>query len=214
MTVVPAFEKDADGKPTGKIIADPVIKKGDAATESVVFNNTSRTGSLRLTKTSKGHSTPDDAEFIITGPDGYRRIVEYGELKGGRITISGLPAGTYTVKEEKADVDGYVLTVDGRETAAITKDNSTAEIALVNTYTPEEQGGKDTPSSGTGTDNSKTDTEMNGSGTGTEKTSSSKTGTNTPNTGDSSDWIHWMLLSAESAALLVVLLLSRKPRKE
>lgn len=134
ITVTPALEKDSEGNPTGKILADPVIQSGDKEMSRIVFNNTTKTGSLKLTKLSHGHDTPSDAEFTITGPDGYSKTIKYSELKEGSLTLSDLPVGTYTVKESKADVDGYTLVVDGNTTAEVVKDG-TAEIKLTNTYT-------------------------------------------------------------------------------
>jgi pilin isopeptide linkage protein len=134
VTVTPSLETDSSGNPTGKILADQVITCGDKTVNSIVFNNTIATGSLKLTKTSNGHDTPADAEFTITGPNSYSRTVKYSELTDGSITISDLPVGTYTVTESNVNVDGYTLTVSGSTTAEVTK-GETAEITLTNTYT-------------------------------------------------------------------------------
>ena len=138
VTTTPALEKDSNGNPTGKILADPVIRSGDQLTDCIVFNNKTRTttdtGSLKLTKISIGHDTPDNAEFTITGPDDYSRTVKYCELEDKSITIADLPAGTYTVKESNADVEGYTLAVSGSTTVGVSRDG-TAAVTLTNTYT-------------------------------------------------------------------------------
>lgn len=102
-------------------------------------------GNLKLTKISNGHDTPTDAEFTVTGPDGYSHTVKYSELKDGTITLDDLPVGTYTVAESNADVEGYTLTVDGEGSVKIEKD-AVAEIKLVNSYKPNE-GTPDQPTS-------------------------------------------------------------------
>ena len=184
VTVTPKLEKDSNGNPTGKILADPTIKKDNTITKDIVFNNTTSTGSLKLTKTSKGHDTPDDAEFTITGPDSYSKTVKYSELKDGSITLSGLPVGTYTVKESKADVDGYTLTVNGKETAEITK-GDTAEVTLTNTYKP-----NNTPT------------------TPTDKTGKTKV----PETGDESNLSTWLVLFVGAVVVLAAILVRHKKK--
>jgi hypothetical protein len=119
------------------------VTKGETAEITLTNTYAQDTGSLKLTKTSAGHDTPADAEFTITGPDSYGKTVKYSELTDGSITISGLSVGAYTVTESNANVEGYTLTVTGDTTIEIAKDN-TAEIALTNTYTPNEV----TPSTG------------------------------------------------------------------
>lgn len=149
VTVTPTLETDDSGNPTGKILADPTYTKDDKKVDAITFNNKTKSqeqpeeekGSLKLTKTSNGHDTPDDATFTITGPDNFSKVVKYSELKDGSITLSGLKVGRYTVAETNADVGGYTLAVQGNKTAEVTKDG-TAEIALTNTYT---QNKPDTP---------------------------------------------------------------------
>lgn len=86
----------------------------NGATLSVGDKPTSTTpdkGSLEIVKTTNGGTTPGDTTFTITGPNGYSRTVKYSELTNGSITIDNLPVGDYTVKESKADVNGYTLKV-------------------------------------------------------------------------------------------------------
>lgn len=143
ITVTPELEKDSSGNPTGKILAEPTITKDNNTVDAITFNNTTKSqeqpveeeGSLKLTKTSKGHDTPADAEFTITGPNNYSKTVKYSDLADGSITLSNLPIGTYTVTESKADIDGYSLNVTGDRNAEVTKDG-TAELKLTNAYTP------------------------------------------------------------------------------
>jgi uncharacterized surface anchored protein len=98
---------------------------------------TTDTGSLKLTKTSTGHDTPDNATFTITKQDETQpaATVKYEQIKDGNgsYTVENLPIGTYTVKESGADVDGYTLQVDGTKTATV-ETSKTAEISLTNTY--------------------------------------------------------------------------------
>jgi uncharacterized surface anchored protein len=98
---------------------------------------TTETGSLKLTKTSTGHNTPDNATFTITkqGETQPAATVTYKQIKDGNgsYTVVNLPIGTYTVKESGADVDGYTLQVDGTKTATV-ETSKTAEISLTNTY--------------------------------------------------------------------------------
>lgn len=82
-------------------------------------------GSLKLIKISRGHATPADAVFTVTGPDGYQKVVPYSEFENGSITLEGLTEGTYTVKESNAEVSGYTLTVIGTESAEVKNDAGT-----------------------------------------------------------------------------------------
>ena len=200
VTIVPQLEKDSNGSPTGKILVEPVIRKGSMTADAIVFNNTTRTGSLKLAKTSKGHDTPKDAEFTIAGPNGYSKTVKYSELKNGSITLSGLPIGTYTVKESKAEVDGYTLSVDGKTTAELTK-GGTAEIALTNTYQPDKK--------------PKTPTNKNKPANKNKpmnkyKTADKSRAAGAPQTGDGSNMTIWLILLVGAAALLAALLIRRR----
>ncbi|WP_207748154.1 MSCRAMM family protein, partial [Clostridium thermobutyricum] len=88
-------------------------------TQSIVINSTDvsniqnitvvdgqETGSLTITKEGPNKEKLAGAVFEITGPNGFEREVTTGD--NGSISLSGLPWGTYTVKEVKAP-QGYEL---------------------------------------------------------------------------------------------------------
>ncbi|WP_058985409.1 Spy0128 family protein [Hugonella massiliensis] len=200
VTVTPQLETDSDGNPTGIIIATPSISKAGTAVDGMAFDNTSNTGSLRLTKTSTGHETPASAEFAISGPGGWSRTVTYGELQGGSITLDGLPVGTYTVKESGADVAGWTLSVGGDATAEVTK-GGTAEVSLENAYT------QDTGSLRL----TKTSTQSTSNSASTVETPSSSS--SVPETGDSVGMASWPLALIAASAAGALLLASRRRNK-
>lgn len=105
-------------------------------TPNTTTTSTEKTGSLKLTKTSTGHDTPDNATFTIK-QDETKPVatVTYKQIKDGNgsFTVENLPIGIYTVEESGADVAGYTLKVDGTTTATV-KTDKTAEISLTNTY--------------------------------------------------------------------------------
>lgn len=72
-------------------------QKGNALAEGSLptFSNGPKTGSLEITKTTNGATTPDDTEFTITGPNGYSQTVKYSEFKDGKYTLENLPVGEY-----------------------------------------------------------------------------------------------------------------------
>lgn len=233
VTVAPQLETDSDGSPTGNIIATPSISKDGTAVDSMTFNNTSNTGSLRLTKTSTGHETPASAEFAISGPGGWNRTVTYAELQGGSIVLDGLPVGTYTVKESGADVDGWTLSVGGDATAEVTK-GGTAELSLENAYTQDKENPTPNNNSGnhhtpTGTDTTKSkqgnkakdtdnpkltkaSTQNTSSSASTEETASASSGM--PETGDSTDMAFWPLMFAAAGAAGILVLANRRRNKD
>ncbi|ENZ03537.1 hypothetical protein HMPREF1092_00724 [Clostridium thermobutyricum] len=88
-------------------------------TQSIVINSTDvsniqnitvvdgqETGSLTITKEGPNKEKLSGAVFEITGPNGFDREVTTGD--NGSISLSGLPWGTYTIKEVKAP-QGYEL---------------------------------------------------------------------------------------------------------
>ncbi|MGI6535045.1 MAG: LPXTG cell wall anchor domain-containing protein [Eggerthellaceae bacterium] len=193
----------------------------------MTFNNTSNTGSLRLTKTSIGHETPASAEFAISGPGGWSRTVTYGELQGGSIVLDGLPMGTYTVEESGADVDGWTLKVGGTATAEVTK-GGTAELSLENAYTqdkdnptPNNNSGKHHTPSGTDTTKSKQGNSTKaaaqntgGSTSSEEATSSSSSSSSMPETGDSAGMVFLPLMFAAAGAAGLLVLANRRRNKD
>ena len=120
-----------------EIHRDTLSTKTKAKVKLTLADQVEETGSLKLTKTSTGHDTPDNATFTITkqGETQPAATVKYEQIKDGNgsYTVENLPIGTYTVKESGADVDGYTLQVDGTKTATV-ETSKTAEISLTNTY--------------------------------------------------------------------------------
>ncbi len=95
------------------------------------------TGSLKLTKISVGHETPEDAEFTITGPGNYRKVIRYSEFTNGEFTLNGLAAGTYSIEESNAEVEDYSWTVTGTDSAEVRSSSANpAGITLTNHYEP------------------------------------------------------------------------------
>lgn len=95
----------------------PVITS-DAANGFTITNTyrdqtppTPATGSLTITKTTIGATTPDTATFNVLDKDGVNRgSITYSDLKAtGSHTFTGLAPGTYTVKESGAEVSDYTL---------------------------------------------------------------------------------------------------------
>lgn len=78
------------------------------------------TGTLKVTKEVQGENLtlndlPDEFKITVTGPNSYNKSFPLPENVGDSDktvtwTISGLPAGEYTVSEENADVNGYNCT--------------------------------------------------------------------------------------------------------
>jgi LPXTG-motif cell wall-anchored protein len=157
-----------------------------------------KTGSLKLIKVSNGHATPDDAEFTITGPDNYQKVVKYSEFENGSITLDDLAEGTYTVKESNADVSGYTLTVTGSDSAEVKSDSETpAEITLTNQYVPDSK-----------TEKVESNTE-NGGGE-TEKADSKTVPSELPKTGDTTNLSFYILTLAAAGVILAIILRYRK----
>ncbi len=123
----------------------------DASKTLTVVNNRSLAKSLRIQKTTVGLKAEvlEDLEFTITGPEdfgeGGQMTLKIGEgckASGYEITctVDGkVPTGTYTVKENNAEIDGFTLTVsgdDGVEKKADKDDEVVFEIK--NTYEVDE----------------------------------------------------------------------------
>ena len=114
------------------------VENGKATITNTYTKPSQDTGSLKLTKTSSGHDTPDDAEFTITGPNRYKNTVTYKQFKDGVYTLENLPVGEYQVQEDadSAKIDGYTLEVKGNNGKVKVKDKETTTVAITNTYTP------------------------------------------------------------------------------
>ena len=91
-------------------------------------------GTLTIKKVTEGSTTPDDAVFTVSGPDGYSKTVKYSEFTDGEYTIKDLKLGTYTVVETGGDKDGYKLTVTVDKSATLTKEENSSVITVTNTY--------------------------------------------------------------------------------
>ena len=92
-------------------------------------------GSLKVTKTTSGNTTPDDAVFTVKNADGDEvASFKYSEMTDGVYTVTDLEPGTYTVTESDADIQGWTLTVTGQDTETEVKADETAEVTLTNTY--------------------------------------------------------------------------------
>ena len=111
------------------------------------------TGTLKVTKEVQGEnltlkSLPSNFQITVTGPNSYSQSFSLPENVGDSDktvtwTISGLPAGEYTVSESNAGVDGYTYTTTYNNVAA-TQDNSatvtvkkgeSSTMTVTNTYT-------------------------------------------------------------------------------
>lgn len=123
----------------------------DASKTLTVVNNRSLAKSLRIRKTTVGLKAEvlKDLEFTITGPEDFGeggqmtlRVGESCKVSDYEITceVDGkVPTGTYTVKENNAEIDGFALTVsgdDGVEKKADKDDEVVFEIK--NTYEVDE----------------------------------------------------------------------------
>ena len=98
------------------------------------YRNTVKPGSLTITKTSMGTTTPKDAVFTITGSNDYSQEVKYSEFNDGEYVLEGLSEGEYKVVESNADVKGYTLTVTGNGSTVNVNNAKMSQINIVNSY--------------------------------------------------------------------------------
>ena len=101
------------------------------------------TGTLTVTKTVTGFEVlPEGYNVTINVKQGDKvvRTATLSSFTDGKATYSfyGLPAGTYTVSETAADVDGYKLEATADQTVTVTA-GGTATAAFVNAYTKAEE---------------------------------------------------------------------------
>ena len=117
------------------------LAKDQTAEIRVTNTYTRDKGSLKVTKTTTGNTTPDDTVFTVTNASGDVVATQtYKEFKeAGYFEVTDLPTGTYTVTESGAEIVNYTLEVTGDMTAEVSKGQQ-AEIALTNKYT-EDKGG-------------------------------------------------------------------------
>ncbi|OPX46861.1 SpaA isopeptide-forming pilin-related protein [Clostridium thermobutyricum] len=74
--------------------------------QSITFNDTQILGKLNITKTGKNSFKLQGAEFTVTGPNGFSKVVTTNNE--GVASLDNLQWGTYTIKETKAPL-GYKL---------------------------------------------------------------------------------------------------------
>ena len=88
------------------------------------------TGSLEITKTFEGQTSGvSGVPFLVTGPNGYSQT--HTTDASGKITITNLPVGTYTVTEQSCAANtAYVLAA--AQTATVTY-GGTAKLTIHNT---------------------------------------------------------------------------------
>ena len=104
---------------------------------------TPTTGTLTVTKTVTGFEVlPEGYNVTITVKQGDKVIktATLSSFTDGKATYSfyGLTAGTYTVSETAADVDGYKLEATADQSVTVTA-GGTATAAFVNAYTKVEE---------------------------------------------------------------------------
>ena len=127
-----------------------VIPDGGSATADFV-NRRMATGELTVSKVIVGGETDASNQtyrFTITGPDAVKGQ-SYGDVTfdadgkatvlivgAGSVTITGLPAGTYNVTEDRnrAELNGYTLEVSGEGNVNVTSGGS-ASATVTNSYT-------------------------------------------------------------------------------
>lgn len=126
--------------------------KNPIKTDNPTFNNTTKPGSLTISKTVSGNAADKNKEFTFTltlskNGEIIPGEVTYGDLTfkdgkytftlkhNGSVTITSIPAGLdYTVTE--SDNNGYTVTVNGENTATakgIIKAGETSTAAFKNT---------------------------------------------------------------------------------
>lgn len=93
-----------------------------------VINQNLRTLEIHKTDITGNNSLPG-AEFRVTGPDGFNQTITTGV--GGKVKVSGLYFGTYTITETKAP-EGYQLkSGETVKTVTLTKDSDEVTTVLV-----------------------------------------------------------------------------------
>ena len=113
-----------------------------------ITNQKEQKGSLSVTKSAKGLD-PEDAsgktyQIGVKDASGnyYKLTGDIAEQSPFYVTFNGnetkkwneLPAGTYTVEEENADVSGYTWSVTGTDNVNVPEGGS-ASATIINTYT-------------------------------------------------------------------------------
>ena len=146
-----SYDVKVDGTATGSGDNNASVDVVNGKESEVTYTNNyrQRSGSLKLTKEFEGDALTDALKnqitFTITGPNGYSRTVTYAEIASGSITITDLPIGTYTIKENRGNIPTGVLAqtyINGSGTAstnlqttASVTDGGTAQTTYKNKYT-------------------------------------------------------------------------------
>ncbi|MBQ8304746.1 MAG: hypothetical protein IJX90_00795 [Blautia sp.] len=139
-----------DGKEAKAASAE--VKNGTTAKITITNTYNKQEGNLEITKTFAGDTDSlTDADkakitFEITGPTGFTKVTKtYADFTDGKLTLSNVPLGVYTVTESNANVDGYKLETKiqvndkDAETASVEiKDGDNAKITFTNTYDKQE----------------------------------------------------------------------------
>ncbi len=99
-------------------------------TATLTITNNRQRGSLEITKTAEGQSSGlSGIPFLVTGPHGYSQT--HTTDASGKITITNLPIGTYTVTEQSCAANtAYVIAA--AQTATVTY-GGTAKLTIHNT---------------------------------------------------------------------------------
>ena len=129
-----------DGNGTVTITGDGVVK--DEATQEFQILNKREGGELNFTKTDTAGVALSGAEFALyaTDDEKYENSLYTGiSDKFGNVKITGIPVGTYTMKETKAPagylVSGLVWTVEvtktGETIEAVLKDGNGEEVSTI-----------------------------------------------------------------------------------
>lgn len=108
--------------------ADGTLKVGDSTIENnqIVIENIRKTGTMELIKVDSDKETVlKDAEFTLTGPDGFSEKFITNEK--GTISVDNLSWGKYTLKETKAP-NGYKLNAKEYD---FTIDSGTLSVSFI-----------------------------------------------------------------------------------
>ena len=87
--------------------------------QRLIFKDSSKTGTLNITKVGNDGAKLSGAEFTVKGPNGFNKVVNTNEE--GVANLNNLSWGTYTVRETKAPI-GYELN-SKEQTITINADN-------------------------------------------------------------------------------------------
>ncbi len=115
-----------------KSITEKDSKVNDQISSDDDFNQSG--GTLIIKKISNGTVTPENTEFMVIGPNDYNKVIKYSEFIDGEYQLENLVLGEYKVTESLADVDGYVLDVQGNTNVVIDAEHLSQSITFTNHY--------------------------------------------------------------------------------